>query len=60
MAIAKQVIRSVMNSFRSTPVWRDWVNRLAESERIGVPDLIDRALAEYARNHGSPDPPPKR
>jgi hypothetical protein len=55
-----RVVRSVVNTFRSTPDWRDWVARLAESERIGMPDLIDRALADYAKRVGFPDRPPKR
>jgi hypothetical protein len=55
-----RIVRSVVNTFRSTPDWRDWVARLAESERIGVPDLIDRAVAEYAKKVGFPEPPPKR
>jgi hypothetical protein len=53
-------VRSIVNTFRSTPDWRDWVARLAESERIGVPGLIDRAMADYAKRAGFSDPPPKR
>lgn len=59
-AVLGHVVRSVVNTFRSTPTWRDWVARLAEAERIGVPDLIDRALVDYAKRVGFPDPPPKR
>jgi hypothetical protein len=55
-----RAVRSVVNTFRSTPAWRDWVARLAESERTGVPDLIDRALAQYAKKVRFPEPPPKR
>jgi hypothetical protein len=62
MAIATlgRIVRSVVNTFRSTPDWRDWVARMADSERIGVPDLIDRALVDYAKKVGFREPPPKR
>lgn len=56
----ERAVRSVVNTLRSTPDWRDWMARLAESERIGVPDLIDRALVDYARKVDFPEPPPRR
>jgi hypothetical protein len=59
-AALRRIVRSVVNTFRSTPDWRDWATRLAESERIGVPDLIDRAVADYAKKVDFPEPPPRR
>ena len=59
-AALARAVRSVVNTFRSTPAWRNWAARLAESERVRVPDLIDRALAEYAKKVGFPERPPKR
>jgi hypothetical protein len=59
-AALARAVRSVVNTFRSTPAWRNWAARLAEPERVEVPDRIDRALAEYAKKVGFPKRPPKR
>lgn len=46
---------------RGTKDWKDWAVELAEFDRSGsVADLVDRALAAYARAVGFPKPPPPR
>jgi hypothetical protein len=45
---------------RSTEAWKAWVEELAESDRVNVSDLVDRALVAYAREIKFPKPAPKR
>lgn len=45
---------------RGSEEWGEWVGRLAVSERLGYPDLVDRALADYAKQVGFKEAPPKR
>lgn len=52
--------RVIAFALKSTEEWRDWLRRLAEAERMGISDLVDRAIADYASKVGFPDPPPKR
>jgi hypothetical protein len=42
---------------RATPEWREWANRLAESEAVNFSDLVARALKVYAKEVGFPEPP---
>ncbi len=43
----------------STPFW-EWLQHVAQAERMGLPDVIDRSLRDYARGHGYSEPPPRR
>lgn len=52
-------VRSAAINMRGTPEWKAWVDRFAESERKDLVDLIDTALAEYARTRRF-EIPPKR
>lgn len=52
--------RTAYIQIRSTTEWRDWVIGLAEADRSTVAELIDRALADYARRRKHEIPPPKR
>lgn len=45
---------------RATPEWREWVDRLAESEDVNFSDLVARALKLYAKQVEFPEPAPKR
>lgn len=47
-------------SVRGSDDWRTWLAGLADHERAGIPDVIDRALAKYAKEVGYEPPPPKR
>jgi len=51
---------SVIVSIRVATDYRDWLNRLADHERINTSDLIDRAITRYAREVGFKEMPPKR
>jgi len=44
-------------AFRMSTEYADWVERFANSERISVASLLDRALAEHAKNLGFEVPP---
>jgi hypothetical protein len=44
---------------RMTIAYAAWIDKLAASERMGVATLIDRAVADYAKNIGF-EPPPER
>ena len=52
--------RGMILSVRGTPEWRDWLNRLAEHNRVKVADAIDHAVVAWARQTGFTEPPPKR
>ncbi len=45
--------------FRMTAEYAEWLDRLAKSERMPIATLIDRTLADYAKERGF-DPPPER
>jgi hypothetical protein len=45
---------------RGSAEWGEWVGRLADHDRSSYPDLVDRALAAYAKQAGFKDAPPKR
>ena len=44
---------------RMTREYSDWLDRLADRERMSVSTLIDRAVTAYARETGF-EPPPGR
>jgi hypothetical protein len=51
---------SVVLSVRMSREYREFLNRLAEHERCGVADVIDRAIADYAKKVKFGEQPPKR
>lgn len=44
---------------RGSEAFKDWLYRFAQTERSDMVDLVDDALAAYARARGF-EPPPKR
>lgn len=42
---------------RGSEEWKAWVESLAEKEGDSAAKLIERALRDYARKVGHPDPP---
>jgi hypothetical protein len=52
--------RQVVISMKGTAAFRDWLYELADHERIKAVELLERAVVEYARNHGFPKAAPKR
>ncbi len=42
---------------RGRPEWKEWVESLAKSERQSVAALVDRALANLAKEAGFRKPP---
>jgi hypothetical protein len=52
----KQTIMSI----RGAPEWKAWLDRLAEHDRSTSVQVIDKALADYARKVKFPEAPPKR
>jgi hypothetical protein len=57
---AKKPKGFAMPAIRGSEEWRVWVERLLDHDRSSWPDLVDRALAVYAKSMGFKDPPPKR
>lgn len=51
---------SVNICVRASRAWRAYLLRVAESERITVSSLIDRAVEAYARASQLAEMPPKR
>ncbi len=49
-----------MPAVRGSEEWRAWVERLIDHDRTSWPDLVDRALAAYAKSVNFEEPPPKR
>ena len=52
--------RTTVMTIKGTIEWKAWLDRLAEFSRLPNTILIDLALAEWAKNHGFQEPPPKR
>jgi hypothetical protein len=52
--------RATTVAVRATTEWKEWLDRLAEHERLTVADVIDQALVKYARDKGFPEIAPKR
>lgn len=54
-------VRDASTMVRSTPAWKLAVEEFAEWDRApSVSDLVDRAIAAYAREKGYPKTIPKR
>jgi hypothetical protein len=51
---------SVIVSIRVAPEYRDWLDRLADFERVNTSDLFDRAMTRYAREVGFKEAAPRR
>jgi hypothetical protein len=51
---------SVIVSVRVSADFRAWLDELAEHERMGLSDIFDRAVVDYARKVGFPKAAPKR
>lgn len=52
--------RPIVISIKGSAEFRDWLNELADHERVTSVAVIERALVEYAVNHGFTKPAPKR
>jgi hypothetical protein len=52
--------RKSITTLKGSPEWGAWLERLADFDRNTIVGLIDRAVAEYAQNHGFGERPPKR
>lgn len=52
-------VRSATTTVRSTPEWKEWLDRFSAHVRKDLADAIDEALLRYARGEGF-EPPPKR
>jgi hypothetical protein len=54
-------VRGSVTFLRSTEEWKAAVERFAEWDRATtVTELVDRAVASYARERGYPEPIPRR
>lgn len=48
-------------NIKGNPAWRDWLARVAAADRTSSVELLDRAVAWYAREVLKfPEPPPER
>ena len=52
--------RKSITTLKGSVAWGDWLERLADFDRNTIVGLIDRAVAEYAQNHGFVERPPRR
>jgi hypothetical protein len=52
--------RPIALTIRGRVEWKEWVARLAEADRTSMNELVDRALAKYAREIGFREVPPER
>jgi hypothetical protein len=52
--------RKSITTLKGSAEWGAWLERLAEFDRNTIVGLIDRAVAEYAQNHGFQEKPPRR
>lgn len=52
-------VRSATTNIRSTPEWKDWLERFAAHERKDIADAVDEGMLRYARAVGF-ELPPKR
>jgi hypothetical protein len=52
--------RKIVLAVRGRQAWKDWIDRLAAHDRSSINELIDRALARYAREIGFKEVPPER
>jgi hypothetical protein len=52
--------RKSITTLKGSHEWAEWLEELAEHDRNSIAGLIDRALLEYAQNHGFTRKAPKR
>jgi hypothetical protein len=52
--------RPIALTVRGRDEWKAWVRRLAAADRSSLNELVDRALARYAREIGFKESPPER
>jgi hypothetical protein len=52
--------RPIVLMIRGRQGWKEWVRRVAEHDRASLNDLVDRAIARYAREIGFGETPPER
>ena len=52
--------RMTVMTIKGTVEWKEWLDRLADFSRLPSTVLIDVALADWAKQHGFEEPPPKR
>jgi hypothetical protein len=52
--------RKSITTLKGSHEWAAWLERLADHDRNTLAGLIDRALVEYAQNHGFKEEAPKR
>lgn len=53
----KPVLPETTKAFRMSKSYSDWIERFANSERISVASLLDRALTDHAKKLGFEMPP---
>ena len=53
-------LRTHQVSMRVSLAYWEWLESLIEVERMGLPDVLDRALSDYAAKVGHREPPPRR
>jgi hypothetical protein len=53
----KPVSPETTKAFRMSMLYAEWIEKFANSERISVASLLDRALAEHAKTLGFKPPP---
>ncbi len=52
--------RGTLFSVKGRRAWLEWLDRLAEYDRSTRADLLDRAVARYAKSIGFDESPPER
>jgi hypothetical protein len=52
--------RKSITTLKGSPEWAEWLEGLAIHFRTSVTGVIDRALAEWAKEKGYPVKPPPR
>jgi RecA-family ATPase len=58
--VSGQPPRKSAVSIKARPEWKEWLERVAKHCRDPVAQVIDKAVAEYAKANGFEDPPPPR
>jgi hypothetical protein len=52
--------RETLIAIKGNPEWKLWLDRLASFDRSSTVQLIDRAIARYAKEIGFKEEPPER
>jgi hypothetical protein len=52
--------RPIALTIRGRDEWKAWVRKLAAADRSSFNELVDRALARYAKEIGFKESPPER